>query len=331
MDAAQLEAPLAVDQGESSWICAEVAGGGRRFAVLAWVHRTGPRLLRFDAGVGVIDRHHLPAAVRALVPSWLPILTPVKLRTDDRPLLMMVLYDLDEEGARPLVVEHEVEHADFDAASFSASARGLEVRVRDGRLALTARTPAFELRLTGLPSKAPVAFGDGSPLLRHGDMEVGYLQRPRVVFSGEIARNGTRAVVSGEGAHDRHWRWASVRDLAWLWLHLRLEGEREVNAYVITDARRRGHEIARAGWLIDARGSVHVLDRFVLERRGDAYRFEARDLRLGFRHALADPFVPMRAFGEAIDGGIVEGPITTDATGVSGWLEVFDAARCTVR
>ena len=110
VDAAHVEAPLAPDQGESSWLCAELEGtsaGGqaRRLAVLVWLHRTGPRLGRLDAGPGVLDHRHLPAALRELVPSWLPIVMPVTVHTDDRPLLLAVVYDLDRPEAEPRRLE----------------------------------------------------------------------------------------------------------------------------------------------------------------------------------------------------------------------------------
>lgn len=338
VDAAHVPAPLAVDQGESSWICAEVSGRGRSFAVLAWLHRTGPRLSRFDAGPGLLDHDQLPSQLRDLVPSWLPIVTPVKVRTDDRPLLMVVLYDLDHPEEPPMQVEHEVEPSDFDAGTFSASTPDLALHAKRDRLELMAKTSRFRLSLELKPAKPAVAFGDdGSPTLRHGDIEVGYLQRPRLRVSGRIAVDGESIEVTGEGAHDRHWRTTSAMNLAWLWLHVRLDGDREVNAYVIRDSRAGESIVGTGGWWIDADTRVRSLGDFVLERRGDAYVFEttALDVRIDFVHAVERSYLRMKAFGDAIDGGISEAPIRVVApstsSGVKGWLEVFDSSTCVAR
>lgn len=338
VDAAHVPAPLAVDQGESSWICAEVEGRGRRFAVLAWLHRTGPRLTRFDAGPGLLDHDQLPSALRDLVPSWLPIVTPVKVRTDDRPLLMVVLYDLDRPQALPIQVEQEVSPSDFDAATFSASTTKLSLRVETDRLVIAAKTSQFRLSLVLVPTKPPVAFGDnGSPTLRHGDIEVGYLQRPRLRVSGTIAVDGESLEVTGEGAHDRHWRTTSAMNLAWIWIHVRLEGDREVNAYAIRDSRSAESIVGTGGWWIDADARVRPLGDFVLERRGDLYVFEAAalDVRTQFVQAVERPYLRMKAFGDAIDGGISEAPIRivapSTSSAVKGWLEVFDASTCVPR
>lgn len=338
VDAAHVPAPLAVDQGESSWICAQVEGGGRQFAVLAWLHRTGPRLTRFDAGPGLLDHDQLPSALRDLVPSWLPIVTPVKVRTDDRPLLMVVLYDLDHPEALPIQVEQEVAPSDFDPATFSASTTSLTLRAETNRLVVAAKTSQLRLNLDFVPTKPAVAFGDnGSPTLRHGDIEVGYLQRPRLRVSGTIAVDGESLDVTGEGAHDRHWRTTSAMNLAWLWLHLRLDGQREVNAYVIRDSRSAESIVGTGGWWIDAAARVRALGDFLLERRGDVYVFEAPtlDVRTDFVHAVERPYLRMKAFGGAIDGGISEAPIRVVAPSTSravkGWLEVFDASECKVR
>lgn len=341
IDRAQLTSPLAVDQGESSWFCAELVGtgpqGARRFAVLAWLHRTGPRLDRFTAGPGVLDRNQLPAAVRDLVPSWLPILTPVRIESDDRPLLMVVLYDLDQPSVEPLQIERAVDHADFDADSFSATTSDLALRVLADRIVVEARTDAIELRVEAQPTKPAVTFGNDGSLLRHGDIEIGYIERPRLACHGYVVLRGehVQVEVTGEGAHDRHWRWSSVLDLAWLWLHLRLTRAREVNCYLLRDARTRAL-IARRGWWIAADSAVHALDDFQLAAEGDAYVFAAPalDLRFRFVHAVKQPYLRMRAFGDALDGGIAEAPIRvldSITNRIEGWLEVFDSRTCTIR
>lgn len=341
VDAAHVPGPLAVDQGESSWLCGEMTGRGRdgerRFAVLAWLHRTGPRLSRFDVGPGLLEHDQLPAAVRDLVPSWLPIITPVKVRTRDWPLLMIALYDLDRPTASPIVVEHEVAPDDFDAETFSATTASLSLRAERDRLVVSARTSTFRVDLEAILAKPAVAFGGASPMLRHGDIEVGYLQRPRLRLAGTISLDGDNVRVAGEGAHDRHWRTKSAMNLAWLWLHLRLAGDREVNAYVIRDSRRPEVVVGTGGWVIEADAQVHSLHHFALERRRDRYLFEAPELalRLDFVHAVDDPFLAMNAFGDAIDGGIREAPIkvvsSSDRNDVKGWLEVFDASTCVPR
>jgi hypothetical protein len=339
IDGAHVPAPLAVDQGESSWLCAELAGPGphgvRRFAVLAWLHRTGPRLNRLASGPGALDHNQLPAALRDIVPRWLPIITPVRIESDDRPLLMVVLYDLDAPDAPPIQVEREVEHASFDASSFSAATSEVAVRVLADRIVIEARTRELALCLEARPTKRAAIFGDGTPILRHGDIEIGYVQRSRLAVEGVVSLRGERVDVTGAGAHDRHWRRATVTNLAWLWLHLRLPGEREVNCYALRDAVTN-MPIARRGWWIDAEGDVHSIEEPVLAADGDAYVFAAPtlDIRIRFVHAVARPYLRMRAFGEAIDGGIAEAPIRVcDQTEspIEGWLEVFDARRCAIR
>lgn len=380
-DRVQLTAPLAVDQGESSWYCFEGAGRGehgpRRIAGLVWLHRTGPRASRLGAGPGLIERDALPARWRDLVPSWLPIVSPVSVAFDDRPLFMVVLYDLDDPAARPLQIELPIEHADFDGETFSAatSDRALELhhfapeRVRDRlpaglrafvgdechAVAVQARCPQFELQLHVRARKPAVCFGDdGSPRVRHGRIEVGYAQRSRLDLVGSIAlRRGSRIepVVDfvAQGAHDRHWRDATVIGLRWLWLHLRLPGERELVAYVIRDARGGrdagaddGRELGRSAWLIDAQARVQPLARFELcatahadtERGRIPTRFalDVPDLRLqlDFEHAVALPYLPMRAFGEVAQLGIYEAPIrvlSASEPGASGWLEIVPALQ----
>lgn len=341
VDAAHVEAPLAPDQGESSWACAELDGTSdgraRRLAMLVWLHRTGPRLGRLDAGPGVLDHRYLPAALREIVPSWLPIVTPVTVRTDDRPLLLVVLYDLDRPEAEPRRIEQAIEAADFAPTTFSGRTPNLSLQIQAGRLLVMARTPSFAVELEGTPTKPAVSFGDGSPTLRHGPIEIGYLQRPRVEFRGSIVLDRETIEVRGEGAHDRHWRRSSPPNLAWLWLHLRLDGGREVNCYVLRDARAPSRVIAARGWWIASDAGVGELADFTLEAEGDHYVFRAEELGVGIRfvHAVRHAYLPLGAFGEAIDAGISEAPIRVvdgdPEQKLGGWLEIFDSANASVR
>jgi hypothetical protein len=352
-DPAQLVAPLAVDQGESSWYCFEGTGRGargpRRVAGLIWIHRTGPRASRFSLGPSVISRDALPARWRDLVPSWLPIIAPIDLGLDDRPLFMVALYDLDDRNARPLQIELPVEHADFDAATFSAATAGCELELHqyapnaslpgglraffDGdsyATSVQARCDAFELQLHVRAGKPVVTFGDdGSPCVRHGPIEVGYAQRSRLDILGSISLAG-EAITDfvADGAHDRHWRASTVLGLRWLWMHLRLRDRRELVAYVIRETRGGAladadadRELGRGAWLVEGDAAVHRIDHFELGATAHADTSRGRiptrfaldvaalELSLVFEHALSLPYLPMRAFGDLADLGIYEGPI----------------------
>lgn len=380
-DRAQLAAPLAIDQGESSWYCFEGTGRGergpRRLAGLIWIHRTGPRLARLGPGPSVLGRDALPARWRELVPSWLPIVSPVDVAFDDRPLFMVVLYDLDDPGARPRHIELPVEHASFDPETFSAVTAGRELelhgcvpaRVRaqlprglrgffgdhGHAAALQARGDRFEIQLHVRSHKQPVTFGDAaSPRIHHGRIEVGYMQRSRLDLVGTIAlRQGDRVEhvtdFVAEGAQDRHWRATTVLGLRWLWLHLRLAGNRELVAYVVRDTRGGslanaddGREQGRNAWLVDPSAQVHHLAGFELyasahrdtERGRIPTRFGLEvpelGLRVVFEHAIDLPYLPMRAFGEVAGLGIYEAPIrvlSASEDDVRGWLEVVPSLR----
>jgi hypothetical protein len=351
-DRAQLVAPLAIDQGESSWYCFEGSGRGargpRRLAGLVWLHRTGPRASRFSLGPSVITRDALPARWRDLVPAWLPIVAPVDLGLDDRPLLMVVVYDLDDPNARPQQIELPVEHADFDPATFSATTAGRELELRqrfdDGATSVHARGDTFALELELRGTKPVVTFGaNGSPYVRHGRIEVGYAQRSRVDVNGTITLAGeTITDFVAEGAHDRHWRTATVLGLRWLWLHLRLRDRRELVAYIIRETRSgvnanadADRELGRGAWLVDADATVHPVDHFELRATAHADTSRGRiptqfsldvavlELSLAFEHAVSLPYVAMRAFGDIADLGIYEGPIRVVAGACEGgWLEI---------
>jgi hypothetical protein len=338
VDRAHLAAPLAVDQGESSWVCAELVSNApepRRLAVLAWLHRTGPRLERFDAGPGLVDKNLLPARLRDALPSWLPIITPVSVRADDRPLLLVALYDLDSPDQAPLAMEETIEHADFDAETFSGRTRRLSLRIEADRMVIEAKSDELDLSAEGRPLKPAVQFGETSPTLRHGEIEIGYLQRPRLAFTADVSLRGEAVGrLTGEGAHDRHWRKRSTANLAWLWLHLRLPGSREINCYVLRDSRAPFIELARRCWLVDEAGEVRLLPDFELVAESAGYRFEAPalGLQLRFAHAVRKPYLRLGAFGGAISAGIEEGPIRRLDAGpaVGGWLEVFDSSDALV-
>lgn len=347
-DRAQLPAPLAIGESEFSWYIFEGTGGGRRIAGMVTLHRTGPRARSVALSPQLIAGRDLPAPLRDLVPSWLPILSPVRVTTDDRPLLSIALYDLDAR-TQPIVVEHEVEHRDFDADTFSGSAREGELLVRASgdEAEIHARCAQFALDVRTRALKPPVVFGDASPAIQHGRIETSYVQRPRLEVTGEVELDGERIAIAGQGVHDHQWLRVRVPNLKWIWPHLRLPDGRELTGYVIRDSslgRRvdadEGRELGRGGWVIERDGSVRVLRAFDVralahvdtERGRVPTRFavDAPELALHLvvDHVVAAPFVPMRAFGDAIDGGIYEGPVDVhDHPDTRGWVEVMNAAH----
>lgn len=351
-DRAQLPSPLALTDSEFSWYIFEVTGASGRFAGLVSIHRTGPRVRSLELRPQLVAARDLPEPFRGLLPGWLPIVSPVRVSTDDRPLFMVALYDLDAR-AQPIVVEHEIEHADFDAVRFAATARGGElvlevgddvaIRIRDARF-------ACDLRLRA--SKPAVMFGDGSPLIRHGDIATSYVQRPRLEVQGTIELDGRRcANLDGQGVHDHQWLRVTVPNLKWLWPHLRLPDGRELTGYVIRDSARGrqadaddGRELGHGGWIIERDGTVRPLARFDVRatahidtERGRVptrFRVEAPELGLDLdvEHIVPAPFIPMRAFGDVLAGGIYEGPVDVrDHPAIRGWIEVMNASHVRVR
>lgn len=352
-DGAQLPAPLAINDSEFSWYIFEATGGGRRIAGLVSIHRTGPRARSVAVGPELIAGRDLPAPLRDLVPGWLPILSPVRIATDDRPLFMVALYDLDAR-TQPLVIEHEIEHAEFDPARFAATALGGALALRiddDGTAAIRVRTEQLSLDLRARPVKPAVVFGDGSPVIRHGAITTSYVQRPRLDVTGELQLGAERIAFAGDGVHDHQWLRASVPNLKWIWPHLRLPDGRELTGYVIRDSTGSRHadadlgaELGRGAWVIERDGSVRRLQRFDIRatahidtdrgRVPTRFAFDAPELGLALRldHAVRAPYIRMRAFGDALDGGGYEGPVDEHGTrGLRGWVEVMNAAHVRLR
>lgn len=348
-DRVQLASPLALGESEFSWYIFEVAGAGRRFAGLVSIHRTGPRARSVALGPQLIAGRDLPAPLRDLVPAWLPILSPLRVTTDDRPLFAAALYDLDAR-TQPIVIEHEIEHADFDPDRFAATARRgrMSLDVGPDEVAIAVRDERFALDLRLRALKPPVVFGDGSPTLRHGKISTSYVQRPRLHVAGEIELAGTRvAGLEGEGVHDHQWLRVTAPNLKWIWPHLRLADGRELTGYVIRDTAAgrdadadTGRELGRGGWVIERDGAVRALPRFdvratahVATARGRVpTRFEVSAPELGLElavdHLVAAPFIPMRAFGDVVDAGIYEGPVEVhDHPAIRGWIEVMSSAH----
>jgi predicted secreted hydrolase len=127
-----------------------------------------------------------------------------------------------------------------------------------------------------------------------------------------------------------------VIGLHWIWLHVRLAGERELVAYVVRDTRT---EVARAAWEIDRDAAVSLIPTFelrVLESAETAHGAIAVRVELGWgqhrltlEHAVRSPYIRMRAFGDVLDLGIYEGPVRA-VNGVGcegGWLEVMPSFR----
>ncbi|MFN0250024.1 MAG: lipocalin-like domain-containing protein [Kofleriaceae bacterium] len=343
-DRAQLPSPLAVTDSEFSWYIFEVASSSRRFAGLVSVHRTGPRARSIAFGPQLLTARDLPAPLSDLVPAWLPILSPLRVETDDRPMLLVALYDLDER-TQPVVVEHAVEH--FDSALFAARAKHATVDVHGGHVVLRADTPQFTLDLHVTATKPPVGFGpDGSPEIHHGRIATSYIQRPRLCVTGTVELDGMTAIVAGEGVHDHQWLRVTQPNLKWIWPHLRLPDGRELTGYVIRDSLAgraadadNGCELGRGGWIVDRNGTVRETPfdvratSHVDTERGrvpTAFVVEASelDVRFEIEHAISAPFIRMQTFGALLDAGIYEGPIEVHGhPSIRGWIEVMNAAH----
>lgn len=348
LDRAQLAHPMRPWQTEFNWFIFEAG----RYAGLVSLHRTGPRPTGFELGL-------------SLLPG-LPILSPVRVATDDRPLLMVALYDLASRSP-PIVVERDIEHARFDARTFSAATADGAFELRQyapagaslppglaaffgdaGHVAsICARDARFELELHVRPRKPLVTFGARSPELRHGRISTRYAQRPRVDVAGSVRLGDAAAEpVVGDGVQDRQWLEVTRPNLKWMWPHLRLADGRELTGYVIRDSMPGRHadaddgdELGRAGWVIDAAGAVtptrfdvRALAHVDTERGRVPVRFAVAFPDLGVEvelaHVVPAPFVRMRAFGDAIDAGIYEGPIEpVPSLQAHGWVEVMNAAH----
>ena len=336
-DAAQLPTPFAFNDSEFSWYIFEVVGK-RRFAGLVSLHRTGPRALSVTPGLQLLSGRDLPAPLRALVPSWLPIVSPVKVATDDRPIFTAALYDLDAR-TQPILVEEVLEHAAFDPATFTN--RGASA-IGEGTLRVT--SPRFSLELRVRADKPAVVFGDGTPELRHSRIVTSYVQRPRLAITGVITLDGERCTkLAGEGVHDHQWLRVTAPNLKWIWPHLRLADGRELTGYVIRESGTRtadagsGRELGRGGWIVERDGRVRAID-FDVEalvhidtargRVPTKFRVTGDGLDLEIDHVVAAPWLHMAAFGEVVDGGIYEGPIEVRGhPTIRGWIEVMDAAH----
>lgn len=283
---------MAVNQSEFNWIVVEGTGEGehgpRRFAVLVWISRTGRRT-RARARPSVISPADLPAPLGRLVPPWLPILSPFALESDDRPLFMAVLYDLDHPDRRPRAVEVEIDHEDFDAATFSAMTAGGDLQIhqlevgdeaeRSFTVAIKVRSDDFDVELYLVPEKDVLAFGErGAPRLRQGPVETAYVQRPRLAARGRIElamgdrRSGRRERVerfTGDACQDRQWLTVTATQLKWIWVQLRLDDGREIMGYVMRDSGagrwaspNDGRLFGSGGWLVEQDGSLRPLPRF---------------------------------------------------------------------
>ncbi|MGE5185792.1 MAG: lipocalin-like domain-containing protein [Acidobacteriota bacterium] len=342
-DRAQLPRELSLLQTEFSWYIFEATGrGGRHVAGLVSIHRTGPRPQKIEPGLELLAGRDLPAPLRDLVPSWLPVISPVRVERDDRPLVAVALYDLDR--GTLIHTEHAIEHAALDLATFSVSAPGFSLAQGD-TAAITASGERFALELALEANKPAVVFGDGSPRLVHGKVETCYVQRPRLAVRGRLRLDGeTIDELAGDAAHDRQWMTIGAPNLAWIWPHLRLADGRELHGYVLRDSHS-GRELGRAGWVVERDGRVRALRTFDVRaiatidtRRGAVptrFAVELDDLHVVLEHAIADPFLPMLAFGAALDAGIWESParIARASAPIAGhcWVEVFDASTVRLR
>lgn len=340
---------MAVNQSEFNWIVVEGMGAGehgpRRFAVLVWIARTGPRM-RASLGPSVITGADLPSPVGRLLPPWMPILSPFRVQSDDRPLFMAVLYDLDHVDRRPMAVEVEIEHEDFDPATFSATSRDGDLQIhqlatldapeRSFTIAIKARSEQFDVELYLRPQKGVFTFGpDGSPRIRQGPIETAYVQRPRLAATGQIVildedgRPETVERFTGDACQDRQWLTVTATQLKWIWVQLRLADGRELMGYVMRDSSpgrwasaNAGRRLDGDGWLIDGDGKLRRLPDFDVasveeqEVRTDRGLCPTRfvvsvpelDLGVTVEHVIPAPFLRMKAFGPSLDAGICEGP-----------------------
>jgi hypothetical protein len=213
---------------------------------------------------------------------------------------------------------------------------------------LIARAPALELDLCARARKPRVAFGPGgSPALAHGRITTSYVQQPRLDVVGSLRLRGEPIThFVGEGVHDHQWLRVRSPSLKWIWPHLRLPDGSEVTGYVIRDSLAGRHadaddgaELGRGGWRIAPDGAVQPLARFDVralahvdtERGRVPTRFAVAAPELGLQlqldHVVPAPYLRMRAFGDAFDAGIYEGPIDVrGAPAIRGWVEVMSAA-----
>jgi len=278
---------------------------------------------------------------------------------------MAVLYDLDHPD-RPLrQVEVEIEHEDFDRATFSAVAAGGDLQLQQFStadvpfaIAIKARSADFDIELYLRPEKDVLTFGvDGSPRLRQGPIETAYAQRSRLTMTGRIelldadGRRETITRLEGDACQDRQWLTVSATQVKWIWLQLRLADGREIMGYVMRDSAagrwasaNDGRRLDGDGWLIEKDGHVRKLPSFdvrsveACEQRSERglcpTRFEVAipELELGFtlEHIVETPFLRMKAFGPSLDAGIWEGParVVASSEPLAGhaWVEVMNAA-----
>lgn len=345
-DRAQLAAPLAFNESEFSWYIFEGRGrgrgGARWLAGLAAIHRTGPRVDRVAVRPTLITGRDLPKPLRGLIPDWLPILSPVEVATDDRPLCSIALYDLD--AARPpRHVERAIEHAELALDRFAAATPCFRIDAET----IHARTPDFDVDLRVHPTKPPVVFGDGSPRIVHGSIVTSYVQKPRLSITGTL-RIDDEVIedFTGDGVHDHQWLAVTAPNLKWLWPHLRLPDGRELTGYVIRDSSPgrfadadTGRILGRGGWLIERDATVRALPGFDVRatahtdtdrgRVPTQFAVDAPELglHLALDHLIPAPYLRMRAFGDALDAGIYEGPVRVHGhPDIHGWVEVMNAA-----
>lgn len=362
LDSIRLPLRLASRQCEFDWIAMHAVGRGERgpreLAVLAWLSRTGPRRGASLSPSMLRLEDVLPGA-----PSWLRLPSAVALSSDDRPLLMIVVYDLDAPSLPLRALELPVEHAEFDASTLSASASDGAIALRhmskEGRFtaAVSAKTEDFEIDLELRAEKAPVGFGPGGAFtLRQGPLSIAYAQRTRLSVSGTVCLRHESdwervTELRGDACQDRQWLEVTATRLKWIWIHVRLDDGRELTGFVMRDSgagrwasANDGRLLDRRAWLVERDGTVRALAGFELEAvtskevrtdRGTcptevAVDVPELDLRFTLRHVVPTPFVAMKAFGPLLDAGIWEGPARIDvesgAARGHAWLEIMNAA-----
>jgi hypothetical protein len=367
-DRAQLPRKLAFNQSEFNWIAIEGEGkndrGERRhLAFLFWITRTGPRT-KASFGPTIVQGDELPWPLGALVPPWMSVLSPVRVDSDDRPLFMAVLYDLDDPEASPKQVELEIDHADFDHETFSAETSGLKLDQHHlpTRITIDAETRHFAARLQLKPLKPMVVFGetphgDPAPGVKQGPLALSYAQRPRLAVVGEVLLGGYERIkdFAGEAVQDRQWLTVTATGMKWIWIQLRLPDGSEIVGHAMRDSSAGKNASANEGRLLDSTASLvtstgerkrlrsfnlsAVSDHDLQTPHGNVptrFRLEISelDLALTLEHIIKNPFVSLKAFGPTLNGGIWEGPariVESNTTlKLQAWIEVMNSACVTL-
>jgi hypothetical protein len=293
-DAIQNGAELDFHQSDCNWFAFEAGGGGRRFAGIVSLHRTGPRLERVELDWrNPTPLEEMPRSLRPFLGSGLASLLPVQPRFDARPLFFGVLYDFAP--GRPAERFEVPVEGSFDPARFSFVERQgrqqiLQATAAEWRpslppilqaffhhdgpaFALRATAERFTLELFLRPAKDPVAYGPGGDTaLRGRRLTIHYVQRPRLELVGTVTVAGQPpVVVRGDATQDRHWLTVTDPALRWMWLMARLDDGRECMAYEMRTAdggrdapADSGRPAGGGAWIVERNGVARPIERWTL-------------------------------------------------------------------